>query len=272
MLANPNFLYQQSLESLLLSDLIDLERRALQSLEILLESGLLEEQKEQGLNRDQIDNIEVSEYQAAPVEKVPVGRLKTRNGIHKKPKGDPKKAIKEGIKEAIALQREKSEPTSNSTCAICFEDYVNKDKLRKLPCSHKFHKDCIDKWLTMKNNCPVCKGKPVEEPQSNPPANRTTPALFNNNDILQLLSSHQRQVVPPVTNNNSSTSTTSMNAVQRLPGLINNMQNISNIRNSPPIVINDDSNEDVRNSQSSNRQTRRTTKRRGESTSRKTVQ
>lgn len=24
-------------------------------------------------------------------------------------------------------------------------------------CSHSFHPDCIDKWLKLKPNCPICK-------------------------------------------------------------------------------------------------------------------
>lgn len=54
-------------------------------------------------------------------------------------------------------------PTSNATCAICLGDYNGGDKLRNLPCDHKFHIDCIDKWLVQKNACPVCKRKPIEE-------------------------------------------------------------------------------------------------------------
>ena len=44
-------------------------------------------------------------------------------------------------------------------CCICLAKYANNDDLRELPCSHFFHKECVDKWLKINALCPLCKGE-----------------------------------------------------------------------------------------------------------------
>ena len=42
-------------------------------------------------------------------------------------------------------------------CLVCQEDYCKGDEMRKLPCGHCFHKDCVDQWLLSKDFCPYCR-------------------------------------------------------------------------------------------------------------------
>lgn len=42
-------------------------------------------------------------------------------------------------------------------CCICMCDVEVGDELRVLPCGHKYHKSCIDQWLTYNGCCPVDK-------------------------------------------------------------------------------------------------------------------
>ena len=45
-------------------------------------------------------------------------------------------------------------------CSICFVDYEEATELRILPCTHSFHKKCIDPWILEQNNsCPLCRAK-----------------------------------------------------------------------------------------------------------------
>lgn len=43
------------------------------------------------------------------------------------------------------------------TCAICRDEVIAEEKVRKLPCSHCYHGDCILPWLNIRNTCPVCR-------------------------------------------------------------------------------------------------------------------
>ncbi|CAL9060586.1 unnamed protein product [Musa banksii] len=64
-----------------------------------------------------------------------------------------------------------------TTCAICLEDYSVGEKLRILPCHHKFHAFCVDFWLTTwRTFCPVCK-QDARAGRSNLPASECTPLL-----------------------------------------------------------------------------------------------
>ncbi|CAF1651461.1 unnamed protein product [Adineta ricciae] len=44
----------------------------------------------------------------------------------------------------------------NPMCAICLETFNNKDKIRKLACTHYYHIECIDPWLLSHQSCPLC--------------------------------------------------------------------------------------------------------------------
>eukprot|EP00438_Fugacium_kawagutii_P020478 Skav220773 [mRNA] locus=scaffold3169:134297:134845:+ [translate_table: standard] len=40
-------------------------------------------------------------------------------------------------------------------CAVCYEDMVLGEEVRRLPCLHYFHKACIDRWIKVKATCPL---------------------------------------------------------------------------------------------------------------------
>lgn len=48
-------------------------------------------------------------------------------------------------------------------CSVCWKDYKDKDQLGAFPCEgkHTFHLDCINNWLKVRFNCPVCRQRLV---------------------------------------------------------------------------------------------------------------
>jgi hypothetical protein len=50
------------------------------------------------------------------------------------------------------------DPAIKDNCSICLEGYEQDSIIRKLNCSHIFHKDCIDPWLLKESyKCPICR-------------------------------------------------------------------------------------------------------------------
>ncbi|XP_046861048.1 uncharacterized protein LOC124454270 isoform X2 [Xenia sp. Carnegie-2017] len=56
-----------------------------------------------------------------------------------------------------------SKDSSNRSCVICMMNYSNREKLRRLPCSHDFHAKCIDRWLKNNRSCPICRKNVTEK-------------------------------------------------------------------------------------------------------------
>lgn len=48
---------------------------------------------------------------------------------------------------------------NNIVCCVCLSRLKEKDEMRVLPCLHKFHKLCVDRWLqgTHNKTCPLCR-------------------------------------------------------------------------------------------------------------------
>ncbi|PKI65489.1 hypothetical protein CRG98_014147 [Punica granatum] len=60
---------------------------------------------------------------------------------------------------AAGTERERIISGEDAVCCICLAKYANNEELRELPCSHFFHKECVDKWLKINALCPLCKSE-----------------------------------------------------------------------------------------------------------------
>lgn len=68
-------------------------------------------------------------------------------------------AVGDGGILAADTERERAISGEDAVCCICLAKYENNDELRELPCSHFFHKACVDKWLKINATCPLCKSE-----------------------------------------------------------------------------------------------------------------
>ncbi|XP_022884717.1 E3 ubiquitin-protein ligase CIP8-like isoform X2 [Olea europaea var. sylvestris] len=51
-------------------------------------------------------------------------------------------------------------------CAICKDSLNVGDMVKKLPCGHEYHGDCIIPWLVSRNSCPICRFElPTDDPE-----------------------------------------------------------------------------------------------------------
>ncbi|OIT35540.1 PREDICTED: probable E3 ubiquitin-protein ligase RHC1A [Nicotiana attenuata] len=75
-------------------------------------------------------------------------------------KDDPLPASEESIDSmpAVKIVEEGVE------CAICLLEFEVGGEAKEMPCKHKYHVDCVDKWLKINGSCPICRYKmPVDE-------------------------------------------------------------------------------------------------------------
>ena len=53
-------------------------------------------------------------------------------------------------------KRRGEEEEEQMQCAICLDELNDEDEVRRIPCMHVFHTNCIDRWLQDHKKCPVC--------------------------------------------------------------------------------------------------------------------
>ncbi|KAK4366628.1 hypothetical protein RND71_014508 [Anisodus tanguticus] len=49
-------------------------------------------------------------------------------------------------------------------CSICLSEFKVGGDAKEMTCKHRYHLDCLDKWLRINGSSPICRYKmPVDE-------------------------------------------------------------------------------------------------------------
>ncbi|XP_072174336.1 uncharacterized protein [Diadema setosum] len=51
----------------------------------------------------------------------------------------------------------KIEDDDMEKCTICLSYFEDDEEVRRLPCMHLFHAECVDQWLVTNKRCPICR-------------------------------------------------------------------------------------------------------------------
>ncbi|KAK1309960.1 hypothetical protein QJS10_CPA08g00306 [Acorus calamus] len=54
----------------------------------------------------------------------------------------------------VLLERKDS---ARDVCAVCLDGFGAEQDVTRLPCSHRYHSDCLMPWLTKHSDCPCCR-------------------------------------------------------------------------------------------------------------------
>ncbi|XP_061839388.1 E3 ubiquitin-protein ligase RNF115-like isoform X1 [Nerophis lumbriciformis] len=69
----------------------------------------------------------------------------------------PPPAEKDMISSLPTVCISKEQKECRLECTVCREEYSSGERVKKLPCLHYFHSECIVPWLELHDTCPVCR-------------------------------------------------------------------------------------------------------------------
>ena len=59
--------------------------------------------------------------------------------------------------EQEGQEEKKEEEEEADKCTICLSEFEVEEDVRRLPCFHLFHVECVDQWLGQNKRCPICR-------------------------------------------------------------------------------------------------------------------
>jgi len=101
----------------------------------------------------------------------------------------PPPLSKEKIDEIPNVEVTQEQVNIKLQCSVCWEDFKLQETVRKLPCLHLYHENCIVPWLELHGTCPICRKSLIHEGKDMGSNSRPTMV-----DSSNLLSGRERSV------------------------------------------------------------------------------
>ncbi|KAK1404535.1 E3 ubiquitin-protein ligase RING1 [Heracleum sosnowskyi] len=115
-----------------------------------------------GFGPDEADGyVDHDEYMTAEYETLFAQFGENENAVVGRPPAS--KNVVENLD--LVLITEEDVKNDNALCAVCKDAMDVGEMAKQLPCSHRYHGDCIVPWLGIRNTCPVCRYElPTDDP------------------------------------------------------------------------------------------------------------
>ncbi|KAM0844039.1 hypothetical protein ACQ4PT_057320 [Festuca glaucescens] len=69
----------------------------------------------------------------------------------------------QALPSAVVIPGEEGE---GEECAVCKDGVAAGERVKRMPCSHRYHEECIVPWLEVRNSCPLCRFElPTDDPR-----------------------------------------------------------------------------------------------------------
>jgi len=85
------------------------------------------------------------------------------DGLFLKNKPPAARSAVESLRSAVVAAGEEGE---GEECSVCKDGVAAGQRVKRLPCSHRYHDECIMPWLQVSNSCPLCRFElPTDDPE-----------------------------------------------------------------------------------------------------------
>ncbi|KAI3866569.1 hypothetical protein MKW92_052010 [Papaver armeniacum] len=122
----------------------------------------------ESLSEEEINSLPVHKYEIA-------GRQSESSTVeHASSSVEPEQKMSDTVEPDVNVKSTQD----GLTCSVCLDQVIVGESVRRLPCLHQFHANCIDPWLRKQGTCPLCKFRAGTKWQENGESGNAVSCMF----------------------------------------------------------------------------------------------